>query len=62
MHIYATSISTFATSNENTCNIRLIQVKHLEHTFEIYVYSHYNIRNIPNYFCDIDIKQLATYL
>jgi hypothetical protein len=31
-HVYATSRSTFATSRQNTCNIRMEQMKHLEHT------------------------------
>jgi hypothetical protein len=58
MHVCATSRSTFATSRQNTCNIRLEQMKHLEHTLEIYVYSHYNICNIRIYFCNIDIQHL----
>jgi hypothetical protein len=33
------------------CNIRLKQVKHLEHTLATYVYSHYNI-------CNIQIKHM----
>ena len=55
MYVYATSRSTFATSRKNTCNIRLEQMKHLEHTLETYVYSHYNMCNIPIYFRNIDI-------
>jgi hypothetical protein len=34
MHAYATFSSTFATSRQNTCNIRLKQMKHLEHKLE----------------------------
>jgi hypothetical protein len=41
--------------DKKTCNIRLEQVKHLEHTLETYVYSHYNMCNILIYFCNIDI-------
>jgi len=37
------------------CNIRLKQIKHLEHTLAMYVYSHYNIFNIQT-------KALATYV
>ena len=55
MHVYATSRSTFATSRQNTCNICLEQMKYLEHTLETYVYSHYNMCNIPIYFRNIDI-------
>jgi hypothetical protein len=33
-------------------------MKHLEHTFETYVYSHCNMYNIPIYFRNIDIKHL----
>ena len=44
--------------DENTCNIRLKQMKHLEHTLETYEYSHYNMCNIPIYFCNIDIQHL----
>jgi len=33
-------------------------MKHLEHTLEIYVYSHYNMCNIPIYFCSINIQNL----
>ena len=44
--------------DENTSNIRLIQMKHLEHTLETYEYSHYNMCNIPIYFCNIDIQHL----
>jgi hypothetical protein len=40
-------------TDENTCNIRLIQMKHLEHTFGIYVHSHCNMCNIPINFCNI---------
>ena len=45
-------------SKWNTCNIRLKQINHLEHTLETYVYSHYNMCNIPIYFCNIDIQHL----
>jgi hypothetical protein len=33
-------------------------MKHLEHTLETYVYSHYNMCNILFYFCNIDIQHL----
>jgi hypothetical protein len=33
-------------------------MKHFEHTLETYVYSHYNMCNIPGYFCNIDIQHL----
>jgi ABC-type lipopolysaccharide export system ATPase subunit len=34
-------------------------MKHLEPTFEIYVYNHCNMYNIiPIYFCNIDVKHL----
>jgi hypothetical protein len=33
-------------------------MKHLEDTFETYVYSHYKMCNIPIYFCNIDIQRL----
>jgi hypothetical protein len=33
-------------------------MKHLEHTFETCVYSHYNMCNIPISFCNIDIQHL----
>jgi hypothetical protein len=33
-------------------------MKHLEHAFVTYVYSHCNICNIPTYFCNIYIKHL----
>jgi hypothetical protein len=56
MYVYATSRSTFATSRQNTCNICLEQMKHLEHTLETYVYSHYNMCNILISFCNIDIQ------
>jgi len=39
--------------DENTCNIRLIQIKHLEHTFETHVCSHCNMCNTRIYFCNI---------
>jgi hypothetical protein len=35
-HVYATCKSTFAISRQNTCNIRLEKMKHLEQTFETY--------------------------
>jgi hypothetical protein len=44
--------------DKNTCNIHLEQIKYLEHTLEIYVYRHYNMCNIPIYFCNIDIQHL----
>ena len=55
MHVYATSRSTFATSRQNTCNIRLEQMKH---TLKTYVYSHYNMCNILIYFCNKPLKYL----
>jgi hypothetical protein len=33
-------------------------MKHLEHTPETYLYSHYNMCNIPIYFCNVDIQHL----
>jgi hypothetical protein len=33
-------------------------MKHLEQTFEIYLYSHCNICNITIYFCNIHMKHL----
>ena len=33
-------------------------MKHLEHTLETYVYSHYKMCNILIYFCNIDIQHL----
>jgi hypothetical protein len=33
-------------------------MKYLEHTLELYVYNHYNMCNIPIYFCNIDIQYL----
>ena len=56
VHVYATSRYTFATSRQNTCNIHLEQIKHLEHTFETYVYSHYNMCNVLIYFCNNNIQ------
>jgi hypothetical protein len=56
MYVYATSRSTFATSKQNTRNIYLEQMKHLEHTLETYVYSHYNMCNISIFFCNINIQ------
>jgi hypothetical protein len=56
--MYATYKSTFATYRWNTCNIRLEQMKHLELTLKTYMYSYYNICNIPIYFCNIDIQHL----
>jgi hypothetical protein len=45
--------------NKHTYNVSLKkQIKHLEQTFLTYVYSHYNICNIPIYFCNILIKHL----
>jgi hypothetical protein len=34
------------------------QLKHLEQTLAIYVYSHCNIYNISIYFCSIHVKHL----
>jgi hypothetical protein len=63
MHVYATSRSTFATFRQNTYNIRLEQTKHLEHTLKTYMYSHYNIWNIPIYFYNINMYfQRSIYL
>jgi hypothetical protein len=45
-------------SDKNICNIRLEQMKHLENTLETYVYSNYNMCNIPIYFCNIDKQHL----
>jgi hypothetical protein len=45
--------------NKHTYNVSLKkQMKHLEQTFSTYVYSHYNIYNIPIYFCNILMKHL----
>jgi hypothetical protein len=33
-------------------------MKHLELSFVTYVYSHYNLCNIPIYFCNIHMKHL----
>jgi hypothetical protein len=33
-------------------------MKYLKHTLETYVYSYYNMCNIPIYFCNIDIQYL----
>jgi hypothetical protein len=35
-----------------------VQIKYLEYTFEIYVYSHCNMCNIPIYFCNTDTNHL----
>jgi hypothetical protein len=56
MHVYVTSRSTIATSRH--CTIRLEQMRHMEHTLETHVYSHYNMCNIPIYFRNIDIQHL----
>ena len=48
-------------SDQNTCNIRLEQMKHFEQTyktFAICLWNTYNICNPPIYFCNIHIKQL----
>ena len=34
------------------------QMKHLEHTLDTYMYSNYNMCNVPIYFCNIDIQHL----
>jgi hypothetical protein len=34
------------------------QMKHLEHTFETYVYVYCNMCNIPIYFCNIYMKHM----
>jgi hypothetical protein len=45
--------------DETLANIRLEnEMKYLEHTLEIYVYSHRNICNIPIYACNIKMKRL----
>jgi hypothetical protein len=53
--------------DKKTCIILLEQIKHLKHTLETYMYSHYNcaisqftlfLRHIPIYFCNIDIQRL----
>lgn len=33
-------------------------MKHLEHTLETYMYSHYSMCNIPIYFCNTNIKHM----
>jgi hypothetical protein len=33
-------------------------LKPLEHTLKTYVYNHYNMCNIPIYFCNIDVQHL----
>jgi hypothetical protein len=33
-------------------------MKYLEHTLKLYVYNHYNMCNIPIYFCNINIQHL----
>jgi len=38
-------------------NIRLQQMKHIEHTLKTYVFSHCNICNIIS-FCNIKVKQM----
>jgi hypothetical protein len=55
LHIYATSRSNFTTSEWNTCNICLKQMKYLEHALETYVYS-------PLQHVQYPYKTLATYL
>jgi hypothetical protein len=54
--------STFETYGWNTCNIRLKWKKRLKHTLETCVYSHNDICNIKTYFCNIQIKALATWV
>jgi hypothetical protein len=45
--------------DETLTNIRLKnKMKHLEHTLQTYVYSQYNMCNIPIYFCNIKMKHL----
>jgi hypothetical protein len=58
MHVYATSGLLLQHLDEHTCNICLIQMKHLELKLETYVYSHCNICNIRIYFCNTDTKRL----
>jgi hypothetical protein len=58
MHVYATSRSTFATSRQKHLQHSSRTYETLENTLETYVYSHYNMCNIPIYFCNIDIQQL----
>jgi hypothetical protein len=43
---------------DKTFNIRLEQMKYLEHTLETYMYGHYNMCNILIYFCNIRMKRL----
>jgi hypothetical protein len=62
MHVYATFISTFATSRQNTCNIHLERMKHLQHTLETYVYSHYKHVQHPDLLLQHRYTTLATYL
>jgi hypothetical protein len=45
-------------TDENTCNICVIQMKILEHILETNMYSHCNVYNIPVYFCNTDTKHL----
>jgi len=50
---------TYATPKINTIATCLRkQVKHLKHTLATCVYNHCNICNIPNYFCNINVKHL----
>jgi hypothetical protein len=45
--------------DKTLANIRLEnEMEHLEHTLEIYVYSHCNICNILIYFYNIKMKRL----
>jgi hypothetical protein len=45
--------------NKNTCNIRLKkQMKHLKQMLATYMYSHFNIFNIPIFFYNIHMKHL----
>jgi hypothetical protein len=54
-------VSELSFSFDQSCNIRLEQMKHLEHTIETHVYSHYNLCNIPIYFCNINIQRHLQY-
>ena len=45
--------------DEIRANIHLAnEMKHLEHTLETYMYSHFNMCNVPIYFCNIKMKHL----
>jgi hypothetical protein len=44
-------------SDKHTYNIHLEKkIKHLERTLATYMYSRYNMCNIPIYFCNIYMK------